>query len=80
MAVIFNNISGINFEGRRQAWLQYMAWMSWFHRSAWPGRESPFRDGAQIKLAPIGGRPIAQFTFPASFSADLDRVTHEQQA
>lgn len=80
MSVIFNNISGVNFEGRHHAWLQYMAWMCWFHHQAWSGRASPFKSGAEIRLARIGGEQLGAFKLPATFDEDLQRAAHERQA
>lgn len=80
MSVIFNNISGVNFEGRHNEWLQYMAWMCSFHQEAWPGRDRPFKAGAEFRLARIGGEQLGVYKLPATFDEDLQRAVHERQA
>ena len=64
MALIFNNLSGRNFEGRpAQAYEDYMAWITESTREAWPGRANPFAPGKQIVLAEINGRQLDEHRY-----------------
>lgn len=68
VAIIFNNLSGVNFEGKEPAsYAQYLARMA----SHFFGKPDAIRHGQRLELAHVGGKVILEMTVGGRFAPRL---------